>query len=1224
MSRTADHARAGEVPGDAPIAVDAFDLDMPFGAGGMGVVWRGHHRDQGTPVAVKVIGASWSENTGSRAAFRREVRAIAGLTHPGIVAVYDLGQIPAAAAAASRGRLDAGAPYLVMELVSRGALDRVLGLLDWPLLRQLCDDVLDALAHAHAHDIIHCDIKPANVLLSVGPGDRVSAKLTDFGVAHAFTPAVEGDRPVSAGTPAYMPPEQLCGRWRDYGPWTDLYALACMIWELCCGRLPFTGGIHELVDGHLRHAPPAFAPLFAVPEGLEAWLRRLLAKGIGERYACAADARWALSRLDEGARDRPPILWADLDARAQPASASGSQTSARDACDPADATAVVPAKRFTTVDIGTATTMASDRLPTGERPPPEAREVTTGRARAVDRPPWPVDHRRPRSARHGDDQVDGAGLLGGAGLGLFGLRAIPLVDRLEERDLLWNALASVHALGQPRAIVVRGPSGVGKSRLVEWLAIRAQELGAATVLRATHAAIGGPEDGLAPMLARALRAHGLSEPGSDAAELFAHLLDVVERLTPTAAPEVIRERVATIAALIAPEVEAAEAWPRVRFASDRERERALVEVLRDLAARRPLLVWLDDAMWGPPALALAQALLRAGPLPALILATIRDEHVGDRPQAARLLAELEGRDAGVDVLTVSPLAARHHRLLVSELLGFDGELVDAIARRTLGNPMFAVELVGDWVERGLLVPTTAGFQLAEGATVALPDDLHELWSRRIDQALRGDADPTAVDAARRALELAATLGAQVDAEEWRDACARAEAVVGDDWIERLFRQRLAVATPRGFAFVHGMLRESLVRLAADAGRLVGHHRACAAMLQGRYGDRPLRYAERLARHRIAAGDGEAAIDPLIDACYRLQLTGAYQRAEAILDDLGALFDRLELDADDLRRLRAAVQGAWLRWMRGSASDAAARTAEVEALEAWARRLGAAAVVGDLLRLRGLDARFAGDFATSEELLQEAIARCDEAGDREGAARAHLALAASLRAIDRLGDSEAHLEAAIAGAEALELSALLPRCYGHLAEIALRRQRWDEAHRWFDRARASAEAVGDRKALAFAHGGLGDLAIDERNLEAALAHYRRAELLFAATGSRYARGVRLNAGVALLLRGRDEAARRVFVDHLAHDAGDRLLDAQAHLGLAVLAGADDRWEGDADSWDAHLTAASARLGQTRERRPLVRLLLERGKELAAAADDTARVWAAQALLSSPPHATDRPS
>ncbi|MCA9659540.1 MAG: tetratricopeptide repeat protein, partial [Myxococcales bacterium] len=608
-------------------------------------------------------------------------------------------------------------------------------------------------------------------------------------------------------------------------------------------------------------------------------------------------------------------------------------------------------------------------------------------------------------------------------------------------------------------------------------------------------------------------------------------------------------------------------------------------------------------------------LLRAGPLPALILLTIRDEHVGDRPQAARLLADVERRDAGVDVLEVRPLAERHHRLLVSGLLGFDGELVDAIARRTLGNPMFAVELVGDWVERGLLVPTAAGFRLAEGATVALPDDLHELWSRRIDQALAA-GDPATADAARRALELAAALGAKVDVDEWRDACARADAVVDDDWIERLFRQRLAVATPRGFAFAHGMLRESLVRLAADAGRLVDHHRACAAMLEGRYGDRPLRYAERLARHRIAAGDGEAAIDPLIDACYRLQLTGAYQRAEPILDDLGALFDELELAADDLRRLRAAVQGAWLRWMRGSASDAAARTAEVAALEAWARRLGAAAVVGDLLRLRGLDARFAGEFSTSEALLKEAIARCDEADDREGAARAHLALAASLRAIDRLDDAEAHLEAAIAGAEALDLSALLPRCYGHLAEIALRRARWDEAHRWFDRARASAEVVGDRKALAFAHGGLGDLAIDEHKLEAALAHYRRAELLFAATGSRYARGVRLNAGVALLLRGRDEPARRVFSNYLGKDAGDRLLDAQAHLGLAVLAAAEGRWsDGDA-SWDEHLAAAAERLGETRERRPLLRLLLERGRELASAANDADRAAAADALLQVP--------
>ncbi|MCA9580050.1 MAG: protein kinase, partial [Myxococcales bacterium] len=182
--------------------------------------------------------------------------------------------------------------------------ERIAAILDWPALSQMLGGLLAALAHAHAHGVIHCDIKPANVLLSEGTGGAVAIKVTDFGFAHALVGRLADDPqagPISAGTPAYMPPEQLCGRARELGPWTDLYALGCMVWELCCGRLPFAGGsLPEICEGHLYRPPPAFEPRIAVPDGLEGWLRRLLAKPIGERFAFAADAAHALRSLERG------------------------------------------------------------------------------------------------------------------------------------------------------------------------------------------------------------------------------------------------------------------------------------------------------------------------------------------------------------------------------------------------------------------------------------------------------------------------------------------------------------------------------------------------------------------------------------------------------------------------------------------------------------------------------------------------------------------------------------------------------------------------------------------------------------------------------------------------------------------------------------------------------------------------------------------------------------
>ncbi|MEZ4462402.1 MAG: protein kinase [bacterium] len=112
----------------------------------------------------------------------------------------------------------------------------------------MLNDCLHALAHAHARDLIHRDIKPANVLIRQG---TLGAQyvLTDFGIAHAAerqTRTFGSDQTASShedasGTPHYMSPEQFTGLWRDYGPWTDLYALGIVAWELMTGTPPFRG-----------------------------------------------------------------------------------------------------------------------------------------------------------------------------------------------------------------------------------------------------------------------------------------------------------------------------------------------------------------------------------------------------------------------------------------------------------------------------------------------------------------------------------------------------------------------------------------------------------------------------------------------------------------------------------------------------------------------------------------------------------------------------------------------------------------------------------------------------------------------------------------------------------------------------------------------------------------------------------------------------------------------
>jgi hypothetical protein len=159
-------------------------------------------------------------------------------------------------------------------------------------------------------------------------------------------------------------------------------------------------------------------------------------------------------------------------------------------------------------------------------------------------------------------------------------------------------------------------------------------------------------------------------------------------------------------------------------------------------------------------------------------------------------------------------------------------------------------------------------------------------------------------------------------------------------VELLIGEHLAVATRAGWAFVHGMLRESLEHMAEAAGRKAMHHRVCAEILRDLYGEHAQGHAEEVARHLIVAGDLGEAMGALLDATYQMQLSGQYERAERVLGEHAALADRCGLAADDVRRLRGRMQTVWLtvdarrggdRWSgagalsRDRASGAARRT-----------------------------------------------------------------------------------------------------------------------------------------------------------------------------------------------------------------------------------------------------------------------------------------------------------
>lgn len=1213
-------------------ALGPFVLERPIGSGGMGEVWRAVHRGDQVPVAIKVIGPQWARQASHRQAFAREVRAVAGLLHPSIVAVHDQGVVDAAAARDSGAALAVDSPYLVMEYMPRGSLEGLLGALDWPLVLVLTRGILGALAHAHARGVVHCDLKPGNVLLSGVV--EVAIKLTDFGVAHALAPVAvdgeeprqdEGEAPGSGGTPAYMAPEQLLGRWRDYGPWTDLYALGCMLWELCCGAPPFAAPDLVRLAGLHLHAPPGpFRPLFAAPPGLEGWLRGLLAKRPQARPGCAADAAWALARVaGSGAPER--LAWAEVAARRAevdraaptrplPAVVDG-VTTGRETAWSAAATVVAAAQlRTALAAAGAATVPAATQG--------SARTCLPGEAAAVGQGDADMSLGAGSAGQGGMDMSLGAGVggpgagplpaswrgpaeaaplrpLAGAGLALYRFREVPLVGREAERDALWAALAAVQTPGPARALLLRGPSGVGKSRLALWLATRAQELGAATVLRATHGPFGGPGEGLPRMLAAQLQCVGLAGD-----EVYARVLATLS--AEVRADEALRYEAAALTEFMLPGGEGSR--PRVRLAEQRERNAVLAGYLRRVATRRPALLWFDDAMWGPEALEFTRHLLRAGAgSRALVVLTVRDDLLTERPAEARLLAEIAALP-GVTTLAVGPLAAAEHRALIHERLGLDAALVEAVLARAGGNPLYSVQLVGDWIARGLLTNGPRGFNVPADAAIDLPDDLHALWQERLDRALAQHYAPDEAAAARQALELAAAMGLEIEPRAWARGCALEGLRPPPGLVELLLAQRLALTTRSGWALVHGMLRESLEHLAAAAGRKAMHHRTCAEILRALHGEHAQGHAEEVARHLIAAGDLAAAMAPLLDATYQMQLAGQYERAERVLGEHAALADQLDLPHAEVRRLRGRMQAVWLTWMRGGEGSLALARARCREVEALARQGGHDDVLGEALRWHGLVARFERRFEESLGALTQAAAAFERAGDPGGQARTALARAVTLRALGQVDAAEAELEAAGRLAAASGLSVLQPRIAGNLAEIALQRGDWAAAETRFAAALAAAEAIGDRKALALTLGGAGDLALAEGKLELADARYARAEALFASLGSRYVHGVRLHRATVTLLRGAIGPARRFMREFVADAGRDPLSLGHAQLGLALGAGL----EGQMTELEARLAAATQQLERVGETRRVIVLLIQAIADAVARAGGWTRAQELQAL------------
>ena len=145
------------------IGLGAFDLECCIGRGGMGQVWRGVHRRTGPPVAVKILDADAALRPGTTDTCRDEARVVAGLDHPRIVTVREVGVVPGSVAAVAGGALLDESPYMVRKYAHQGTLESHLKEMAWPDIEAVLLALLDALAHAHARGVVHLGIKAGHI-----------------------------------------------------------------------------------------------------------------------------------------------------------------------------------------------------------------------------------------------------------------------------------------------------------------------------------------------------------------------------------------------------------------------------------------------------------------------------------------------------------------------------------------------------------------------------------------------------------------------------------------------------------------------------------------------------------------------------------------------------------------------------------------------------------------------------------------------------------------------------------------------------------------------------------------------------------------------------------------------------------------------------------------------------------------------------------------------------
>ncbi|MFB6351474.1 MAG: AAA family ATPase, partial [Bradymonadaceae bacterium] len=469
--------------------------------------------------------------------------------------------------------------------------------------------------------------------------------------------------------------------------------------------------------------------------------------------------------------------------------------------------------------------------------------------------------------------------LAGTSLGLYSLRRPPMIDREEERAKLWERLRHVAETGSPECVLLRGPSGTGKTRLATWLRERVEELGCGVGMQATHSRSHAKRDGLAAMVARHLH---LSEAGPD------EHLDVIECWFQRRG---VRDPYAwrSIAKLLEnggfSTHDSANIPQLERF---EQRAAALERFIRCATTAGPVVLHLDDLIWKRQSLEFAEYILdHVDDIALLIVGTARDESLTESDSRERVdrLADHHL----TDTLEVPPLCLEDQRLLLSQLLDLEPDLQRRILRRTEGNPLFSVQLLNHCVEQGLLVADEDGFALADTQQLPVPDNLEDFWSNRVESLLEEYPDD-----ASAAAEIAAALGGKFETTIWRACCDQAQISDPTRTLELFDQHGLTQSTDTGWSFAHPMIREALEQRARGRGQWCHWNRVCATVLSRRHDNASPDVSRRVAKHATEAEQPRLAVRNLLSAIAHASHTGDADSFLRVLEQLETIFPKADL------------------------------------------------------------------------------------------------------------------------------------------------------------------------------------------------------------------------------------------------------------------------------------------------------------------------------------------